>query len=250
MDFSLSAIAFLKNYFDIKNISGQEKFLAVSAVLCNGVPNAELRTQQVRKAWSRTSFGISYHPDYYRRARTEGWVDASGSGKFILKSRGLSHLESIASQKPFADSLALGLSIFIPGETHSFDRFIRALLKRAQNEVKIADSYVDGSIFDNLLDEIPDGVKTSLVYRKKQGSFDSRVARFSVQYRRFGVRQYSKLHDRFLVIDGTGYIIGPSLKDAARRSPAIVVRLSSQDSKKLQRFFNKIWALSRSQNQI
>lgn len=49
------------------------------------------------------------------------------------------------------------------------------------------------------------------------------------------------LHDRFLVIDDIGYIIGPSLKDATRNSPALVVKLGAADSRQLLRFFDGMW---------
>jgi len=55
------------------------------------------------------------------------------------------------------------------------------------------------------------------------------------------VKRYKHLHDRFFVVDDLGYVLGPSIKDAASNSPALVVELAAGEKKLLQSFFNEIW---------
>ncbi|HSX31460.1 MAG TPA: hypothetical protein VLE99_06090, partial [Candidatus Saccharimonadales bacterium] len=119
--------------------------------------------------------------------------------------------------------------------------FLRNILCVATQQVRIADSYVDGTIFDNLLDQIPEDVPINLMYGEMQGDFKARAKRFGIQYTGFAARSYPVLHDRFLIIDDIGYIIGPSLKDATRNSPALVVKLGAADSRQLLRFFDGMW---------
>lgn len=187
--------------------------------------------------------GIQINPSYKYQAKSEGWIKDSSKGLFTVTSLGYQYLDSI--QKPYLSPgyhlNAYKLGIFTIGETHNFDRFLRSIFAEAASEVLIADSYVDGTIFDTLLDQIPENIAIKLLYGNRQGTFSARVKRFKTQYRYFTVKEYGLLHDRFLIIDGTGYIVGPSLKDAARKSPAVVVKLDDRDTQKLKKFFFSLW---------
>lgn len=241
MDFTLPAKAFLKQHFDLKSLSGHEKFLAVGANLSHGSCDTVIDTAQVKKGWSKTSLKIAYHGSYYVRAQTEGWVHAVGKGKFVISDKGFSYLAGIGTEGSADLPPGQNLRLFTMGQTHSFDKFLRTALTEAIKHVRIADSYVDGTIFDNLLDQIPEQVPIHLMYGEIQGDFKIHAKRFGIQYSGFAAKHSSTLHDRFLLIDDTGYIIGPSLKDAARKSPALVVELGGADSKKLMKFFDGMW---------
>lgn len=242
MDFTLPSKAFLRQHFDLKKLSGHEKFLALAAVLAVGKTGTNVGTQQIKKSWSKTALGIAYSDTYYQRAQVHGWVESVGAGRFTVTEHGITHLEAIASPGLATPSHKMPvLTIFTSGNAHTFDKFLRTQLVNAVSEVRIADSYVDETIFDNLLDQIPDTVIVYLLYGNARGNFDARVKRYKIQYKQFTAKHNEKLHDRFLVIDDTAYIIGPSLKDAARKSPALVVGLGSSDSSKLKKFFDVLW---------
>jgi len=49
-----------------------------------------------------------------------------------------------------------------------------------------------------------------------------------------------------VVVDETAYIIGPSIKDAASNSPALVVTLGSKEKNSLQAFFSELWSKAES----
>lgn len=246
MNFSLPLKAFLQQHFDIKALNGTEKFLILSALRARG-SNAELSITQVKQAWSKTVMKISFNPSQYHRAQAEGWVIYAGKGQFFVTNQGYAHLEGI--QTTYSPIVGVGaatkLNIFTAGKTHNFDKFLRSIFAAAVKEVSIADSYVDETIFDNLLDQISESVSTNLLYGRKHGTFDARVKRFKRQYSQFTTKKHSSLHDRFVIVDDVGYIIGPSLKDAASKSPATVVSLGKSDTKKLKQFFTSFWAYAK-----
>lgn len=242
MDFSLPLKAFLHAHFDAKSLNGSEKFLALSALLANGKTGV-LDYHQVKKAWSKTVMKIALNPSQYHRAQAEGWVKSAGKGQFTVTDKGYEHLEDVQTQvTSAAGGSATKLDIYNSGKTHSFDKFLRTVFATATVEVMIADSYVDETVFDNLLDQISEDATIHLLYGNKQGSFDARAKRFKRQYPKFMTKQHGSLHDRFLVVDDVGYIIGPSLKDAARKSPATVVSLGRTDTKSLKQFLAGLWA--------
>lgn len=243
MDFSLPLKAFLYEHFDVVAMNGGEKMLALSALLAKGTVD-ELTQQQARKAWLKSILKITPNPSYYHRACSEGWLKPTDKqGTFTVTDKGYEHLESIqVSGTGRTNTSSTKLDIFTTGKTHNFDKFLRTVFSAATTEVLIADSYVDETIFDNLLDQIPENIPISLLYGNKQGSFAPRAKRFGSQYRGFIAKSHGSLHDRFMIVDDIGYIIGPSLKDAARKSPATVVQLNLTDTKKLKKFFGSFWA--------
>lgn len=249
MDFSQNLKAFLKN-LPLGKMSGQQKFLAVAASMSRGKTGVDVETRQVQSEWRKSVLGIQFNPSLYDRAQREGWVDPTGKGKFSVTKSGLDHLSALAAPDGDFSSGELkqsGTLIVVNRKgTHSFDKFLRKILAESKNQALIADSYVDGTIFDSVLDVIPKTTTVKLIYTNKSGNFDQRVSRFSREYSKFSVRKYKWLHDRFMIVDDTGYIVGPSLKDAASKYPALVTVLDSKAKRLLQTFFDDLWSKAKS----
>jgi len=242
MNYAQNLKAFLKQ-LPLRTMSGQQKFVSVAASHCKGDLTAEIGTHDVQKHWRKTLLGIKYNPAFYDRAQTAGWVDPSpGRGKFLLTQSGLENLEALAPELAGGDLKKSGALIIVNRKaTHTFDKFLRQLFASAQKQVFIADSYVDETIFDNVLDRIPQTNLIKLMYAHSQGTFDARVARFAKQYPKFYTKKFKQLHDRFIIVDDAAYVIGPSLKDAALNSPALVVVLGAKEKRSLEAFFNELW---------
>lgn len=241
MNFSKNLKAFL-NALPLKEMSGQQIFLAIAAHCVGGDTAREINVTDVRHCWPKALVRKLYNPTYYSRAQQDGWVDPVRQGIFLINDDGLQHLTDISSlEKNVASPSNRQLYIFEKRSTHSFDKFLRGIFAKTKTKVFVADSWVDETIFDNVLDSIPKIVDIKLIYGQKRGKFDSRVVRFKKEYSKFVSKKYSDLHDRFLVIDDTGYILGPSIKDAASSSPALVVELGKKDSAILAKFFQSLW---------
>ncbi len=187
---------------------------------------------------------MKYNSAYYDRAQGAGWVDPTGAkGKFRVTEAGLQNLEALAPEFSAGELKKSGsLTIFGRKATHTFDKFLRTTFAAAKTEVLIADSWVDGTIFDTVLDVIPKDCTFRLIYAQARDKFEARAKRFSQQYAKFLHRRYKQLHDRFIIVDDTAYIIGPSIKDAASNSPALVVTLGSKEKNSLHNFFSELWS--------
>ena len=246
MNYDLNLKAFLKD-LPLAEMSGHQKFVAVAALQSRGKPNVQVATKEVRAQWRKSLLRIRYNPAFYDRAQQEGWVDpiSGKKGVFVVTQAGLDHLAAL----PKLDSelsagelkRAGGLIIVNRKATHTFDKFLRKILAEAKMQVVIADSWVDETVFDNVLDVIPKSVPVKVIYAQAKGSFDQRAKRFATEYKQFAVRRYKSLHDRFMVVDDTGYVLGPSIKDAASNSPALVVELHAKEKRLLQSFFDELW---------
>jgi hypothetical protein len=242
MDFGQNLKAFLKR-LPIQKMSGHQKFLAMAAFYVRGQENVELMIRDITIPWRKSLLRVLYNPSFYDRAQVAGWVTPIRKGVFVVDSEGFQHLSDLAGLNSSKIANASGGDLFIFDErsTHSFDKLLRSIFANAKSKVSIADSWVDETIFDNVLDSIPKTLEIHLLYNNKKGTFDSRVTRFKREYEKFVTKKYSNLHDRFLIVDDFGYILGPSIKDAASNSPALVVALNKKDSAMLGKFFNTLW---------
>lgn len=225
---------FLKQ-LPIKNMKGDEIFAAIVFFLAGGKKDVEILIGNVKKNWSKTLIGKTYNSGFAYRA--QGFVDSRGKGTICLTGEGVEFVESLGG---VASTHATGLVVFAKGSTHSFDKFLRTLFKNSKKDVYVVDAYVSGNIFDNLLDEVSKTVPIKFLYGNDLGGFAAKSTRFAKEYS-FIAKENKQFHDRFVIVDSIGYIIGPSLKDAADKKPATVVILNSPDSKKLVELFANLW---------
>jgi hypothetical protein len=246
MNFNQNLKAFLKD-LPLADMSGHQKFLAVAGLACKGKKGIEVATKDIKKLWRRSLLKAKHNPAFYDRAQQEGWVDpvTVKKGAFVVTEAGLYHLDALPTLDSELNAGELkqagGLIVVNRKATHTFDKFLRRILAEAKTQVLIADSWVDGTVFDTVLDVIPKTIPVRLIYAQARGSFDQRATRFSTEYERFAVRRYKALHDRFIIVDDAGYVLGPSIKDAASNSPALVIELGAKEKRLLQSFFDELW---------
>ncbi|OFW02665.1 MAG: hypothetical protein A3H94_02280 [Acidobacteria bacterium RIFCSPLOWO2_02_FULL_60_20] len=246
MDFNRNLKAFLKG-LPIKEMTGQQKFLAVAALVCTGRKGVEIATKDIQNQWRKSLLQSKYNPSFYDRAQREDWVDpvTGKKGMFVVTQGGIDNLAALSTPAGELESGELrqsgSLLVFNRKATHTFDKFLRRIFAEAKNQVSIADSWVDDTIFDNVLDVIPKTNPVRLIYAQARGSYEQRARRFSTEFQKFSTRRYKPLHDRFVIVDDFGYVLGPSIKDAASDSPALVVQLSGKEKRLLQSFFEDLW---------
>ncbi len=234
--------SYAKN-FHSRQLTHAEKVLFVVAFLGRGIVGQIVSTSAVKQAWPKSLLGVVFHSKYVLESEDQGWIGRIRSGQLILTDDGLAHLEEMISAEeslPLSDKTEL--LVFSAKKAHDFDSLLRQAFSSAKSYVLIADSYVDETIFDTLLGFIPADVQIDLMYNHDSGNTFHQVAkRFKVQFPNFHYGHYPKLHDRYLVIDGIGFVIGPSLKDATVNAPAIIVRLDAKQSAKLTTLFANIY---------
>jgi len=229
---------FLKG-LPLDKMKGEDVFVASAFFLDGGGTKSELETRLVRQSWTKSVIGKKYNSAYFTRAK--GKIHSTSSGKFTLTDEGILYVQELVREIP---THATTLLVFQSGNAHSFDKFLRNVLKKAATSVDIADTYVAGNLFDTLLDEVPKMTPIRFVYGNDVGGFMTRAGRFATQYK-VETKESKQFHDRFLIVDGKGYISGPSLKDAADKKPATVVALGAAGSKKLIDLFDEIWKKAR-----
>lgn len=225
-------------------LSNSEKAAVLVASLSKGIVGEQIPLREIKRRWPKALFKVVFHPSYLTGASDEGWLNRSVPGVASLTEEGLGHFNGLitrSSSEPLADTTEL--MVFSPKQSHDFDLFIRNALTSAKGHIRLADSYVDETIFDNYLNVVGDRVRIDLMFNHDTGTvFQARAKRFRIQYPNFTYARYPKLHDRYLIVDGIGFVIGPSLKDATVNSPAVLVRVGIAESQKLVTLFDNIYS--------
>ncbi|HPL76767.1 MAG TPA: RhuM family protein [Paludibacteraceae bacterium] len=106
--------------------------------------------------------------------------------------------------------------IFYDGQIFDAYKFVADLVKSATKSIVLIDNYLDESVLI-LLSKRKENVKCQIFTNKISAQFKLDLEKFNAQYPPVEVKEFSKSHDRFLIIDNTIYHIGASLKDLGKK---------------------------------
>lgn len=232
----------------IRSMTGAQKFLALAVFVGQGDIKTVLEKKVVVGRWLKSELHIAFNDMYYQRAQSFGWVNpATGvSGRFRLTQKGLEHINDLVISADVGTQIknnsGQSLEIFGIKKGHTFDKHLRGILAGAKKSILVADPYTADEVFDRILDAATPSVSIHLIFKKDGRLTKTRLQRFTNQFEGFALRQSNDLHDRFMIIDDQGYVLGPSMVDATNKSHAILVSLNTRDSKRLRTFFAYLWA--------
>lgn len=106
--------------------------------------------------------------------------------------------------------------IFFNGQIFDAHVFVSGLIRRAKRRIVVIDSYIDETVLVQLAKRKP-GVKVDIYDGKISQELRHDVKRHNAQYPGVTLHNYTKAHDRFLIIDDEVYHIGHSLKDLGKK---------------------------------
>lgn len=90
------------------------------------------------------------------------------------------------------------------------------LIRRANKRIVLIDNYIDDSVLVQL-SKRKAGVAVDIYDGKISDQLRQDVGRHNAQYPGVKLHDYTKAHDRFLIIDEDVYHIGHSLKDLGKK---------------------------------
>ena len=106
--------------------------------------------------------------------------------------------------------------IFFDGQIFDAYTFVSDLIRSAKKSIVLFDNYVDDTVLA-MLDKRGEKVPATIYTQKIKQQLSLDLEKHNAQYRPIEVKQFDKVHDRFLCIDSTVYHIGASLKDLGRK---------------------------------
>ncbi|MBP9995431.1 MAG: DNA-binding protein, partial [bacterium] len=106
--------------------------------------------------------------------------------------------------------------IFFDGQIFDAYVFVSNLIKKAKKEIILIDNYVDESVL-NILSKRNENVNVTIYTSNISHQFKLDLEKYNSQYQPIVIENFSKSHDRFLIIDDEVYHLGASLKDLGKR---------------------------------
>ncbi len=107
--------------------------------------------------------------------------------------------------------------IFYDGQVFDAHSFVSKLIKSAKTAIVLLDNYIDESVL-TLLSKRKKGINVTIYTKNISKQLELDLARFNAQYEPIEVKEFTKSHDRFLIIDATEvYHLGASLKDLGKK---------------------------------
>lgn len=112
--------------------------------------------------------------------------------------------------------------------------FIKTLFNSPTDKIIIIDPYIDYSIFYRYLMEIKNSTFIEIISDKKnlKGErlirFQEVENLFKIEYPNYSLKLVENLHDRYLINATSGYNLGGSIKDAAKKSDFSIIRISEE----------------------
>ena len=108
--------------------------------------------------------------------------------------------------------------VFFEGQFFDAYIFISDILKQAKKSIVLIDNYIDEKTLLHLASKTNKDLNINIITKSLTKELKLIIEKFNKQYKNLKVFEYSKSHDRFLIIDEKIiYHIGASLKDLGNK---------------------------------
>lgn len=131
--------------------------------------------------------------------------------------------------------------IYEPGQEYEFYRDLSSLVQTATRDVFIVDAYLDEQVFNLYVSKVSDAADVRIL-SNKIGTNVGTVARMYARNKPLALRSSADIHDRVVFLDQRGWVIGQSIKDAAKRKPTYLIELGEPLLTASRNAHNAIWA--------
>lgn len=105
---------------------------------------------------------------------------------------------------------------FFEGQIFDAYSLISDLVRKAKLRIVLIDNYVDDRVL-KVLDKREAGVSAMIYTDARKSHIETDLTKHNAQYPAIAVKNCSNVHDRFLIIDETVYLIGGSIKDLGKK---------------------------------
>jgi hypothetical protein len=127
--------------------------------------------------------------------------------------------------------------VYEPGQEYEFYRDLTDCLKLAEKEIFVIDPYLSTEIFD----VYAKAISRSVMFRLLSANVPADVQTLAQKYAsggNFALRTTNAIHDRVLFADNHVWVIGQSIKDAAKKKPTYIIE---HDEPLMRNIYEDIW---------
>lgn len=143
-----------------------------------------------------------------------------GQHSYKIMQEGVKHLGHVEEK----NRKGKNEKIYKSGQQYNIYKDLKNLVIKAKKEVFIIDAYPDPSLFDLYVDVIPQKVSIKILTKNPPNNFKI-IATMVAEQRKLSVVDSPHVHDRYIIIDNECWMIGSSIKDAAKKKPTTLVKI-------------------------
>jgi hypothetical protein len=125
-----------------------------------------------------------------------------------------------------------------PGDEYQFYRDLKTIVGFAASSLFIIDNYLDSQLFDVYMETVSPSVGIRVLTNQVPDSLRI-VAEKYAKRGNFEMRSSKDVHDRVVFPDDRCFVIGQSIKDAARKKPTYIVEHSGAAA--MKGIYEAIW---------
>lgn len=130
---------------------------------------------------------------------------------------GINHLKKLEGKK-------IKEKIYPPGTQYDLYKDLKNIVQKASNEVFIIDAYPDDSLYYLYIDSISKKAKVRILTKYPPMKFVE-IGKLLAQKRPLAIAINSQIHDRYIFVDKRCWMLGSSIKSAAKSKPTTLVEL-------------------------
>jgi hypothetical protein len=127
------------------------------------------------------------------------------------------------------------------GDEFAFYKELKGTVAAATKDIFIVDNYLSTEFFELYVEPIRPGIPVRIFTDKVTSNLQAVAAKYATRGA-FELRSIGDVHDRHVFVDGRGWIIGQSIKDAAKKKPTYMVEIGDALVPTFQRIYEDIWA--------
>jgi hypothetical protein len=182
----------------------------------------------------------------FHHAKWAGEHYMGGMGQGLIQSNYNKRIEALAAMLRSSIS---ELEMMLPqpeiigsydtGEEYTFYRDLKTIVGFASKELFVVDNYLDIQLFDVYMEKVSSSVFVRVLTDRVSDPLKVVAEKFA---RRggFELRSSKDVHDRVLFADDRCWVVGQSIKDAAKKKPTYIVEHSGANA--MRSIYEPIWA--------
>ena len=130
--------------------------------------------------------------------------------------------------------------VYNPGDEYDFYRDLSSLVEAVTNGILIVDAYLAEDVFNLYVSKVPDSATVRILSEKIDPNVEVVAGKYA-KSRQLKLRSSDRIHDRMVFLDQRGWVIGQSIKDAAKTKPTYLIELNEPSLTASRDAYEKIW---------
>jgi hypothetical protein len=130
---------------------------------------------------------------------------------------------------------------YAAGDDFAFYKDLKDIVAAATRDIFIVDNYLNTEFFELYVEPVRAGVSLRILTDEVRGNLLAVAKKYAARGS-FELRSSADVHDRHIFVYGRGWMIGQSIKDAAKKKPTYMVEMGAGLVPSIQKAYEDIWA--------